>query len=100
MEKRRSTTHTLCPDQMDLMTEALNWLSLAAMQSNTAVEFDHTDVYLRSVALGKKLYESAEGHASQDPQYKSLNHMFETLIWRELGSSPDFLRSNEVKEGD
>ena len=100
MEKRPSETHTLCPDQTDLMTEAMNWLNLARMASKGVVEFDHSDVYLRSVALGRSLYELAEVHASVDPQYKSLNHMVETLIWRELGSSPEFLQEKVKKDRD
>lgn len=95
MEKQPTETHTLCPDQMDLMTEAMNWLNLARMASNDVVKFDHSDVYLRSVALSRKLYETPEVHASLNPRYKSLNHMVETLIWRELGSSSEFLQFND-----
>lgn len=95
MDKERYTQNTLCPDQMDMMTEAMNWLNLARKASKDVVEFDHSNVYLRSIALGRKLYESAKVHASLDPQYKSLNHMVETLIWRELGSSPEFLQLND-----
>ncbi len=100
MDEKLYTQNTLCPDQIDQMTETLNWLNLVGIPLKNVVEFDHTDCHLRSVALGKKLYESAETHATLDPQYKSLNHMVETLIWRELGSRPEFLRSTGVAKNE
>lgn len=100
MEKQRHTPLTLCPEQIDQMKEILNWWTLASIPSNNIIKFDHTDSYLRSIMLDRKLYELAEAHAWTDPQYKSFNHMVETLIWRELGCKAEFLRSTTTVDQD
>ncbi len=100
MEKQRDTSLTLCPEQIDQMRETLNWCTLASIPSNNVIRFDHTDSYLRSIVLGRKLYELAEALAWKAPQYKSFNHMVETLIWRELGCKAEFLRSTSTIDPD
>lgn len=93
MKEERNMSHTLCPDYLDRMREVSNWSALARVAPDNVVKFDHTECHLRSVILGKKLYESAEEYAWLHPQYKSLNHMVETLIWRELGGGSEFLEA-------
>jgi hypothetical protein len=100
MENRHHTPLTLCPEQIDQMREILNWWTLANIPSNNVIRFDHTESYLRSIILGRKLYELAEALAWKDPQYKSFNHMVETLIWRELGCNAEFLRSTTTIDQD
>ncbi len=91
MDKPPHTPQTLCPDHIDQTQQLLNWWTLIRSSTNSGVKFNHTDSRICSVILGKELYESAQAYSQADPQYKSFSNMVELLIWRELGSKPEFL---------
>ncbi len=57
------------------------------------VKFDHQDFKIRTLRINKKLLENSEKYALTSPKYKSFNHLVETLLWRELGCSAEYLQA-------
>ncbi len=100
MKNRHYIPPALCPDQIDQTTQLINWCSLLRETKNNQIEFNHADSCICGVILGRELYESAEAYSSANPQYKSFSNMVEFLIWRELGSRPEFLQSTSPSDQD
>lgn len=70
------------------------WPSMNSQENPYApVKFDHQNFKIRTLRLNQKLLEQAEKYALTSPKYKSFNHLVETLIWRELGCSPEYLQT-------
>ena len=86
-------TKKLTDQELDQVREILGWWSMTKRTSTRPAKFDHREFKICTVRLNKKLQEQAEKYALTSAEYKSFTNLVETLLWRELGCSPEYLQS-------
>ena len=89
----KKQTDQLTNQELAQVREVLDWWSMTRHISNKPARFDHREFKITTVRLNKQLQEKAEKYALISPEYKSFTNMVETLIWRELGCSPEYLQT-------
>lgn len=94
---KKQQTDQLTDQEVDLLREILDWWEMTRPSSETPIRFDHREFKITTVRLNKQLQEKAERYALISPQYKSFSNMVETLIWRETGSSTEFVKVGDVE---
>lgn len=90
---KKQQTEQLTPQELNQVRDILDWWNMTRRTSGKPVKFIHEQFKICTVRLNKQLQEKAEKYALISPEFKSFSNMVETLIWRELGCSPEYLQT-------
>ena len=97
---KKQQTDQLTDQELALIRDILDWWKMTRPSPDTPIRFDHREFKITTVRMNKKLQEQAERYALVSPQYKSFSNMVETLIWRETGSSTEFVKSGDKDDNE
>lgn len=81
----------LSQTEIEQIKELLDWWAKMRSQKGQRPRFDHSDSVVRSVRLGRKLYEKADLMARTTPEYRSISRMIEMMLWEKIGAGDEYL---------